>query len=115
MAWFKEAGGTSLVIPIEVRWNTHCDSLESYIKNWSILFEICEKNRESGSLDSDIAAKVMNVGLKRNAEDIVKLLKPIAVALDRTQSNNCKIAETVLIWKELEESLKNSVTATISF
>lgn len=102
-----EAGGTSLVIPIEVRWNTHCDSLESYLKNWTILFNICEENRDSRHLDNDIAAKVKNVGIKRSAEDIIKLLKPIAVALDKTQSNSCKIAETVLIWKELEERLEH--------
>lgn len=32
--WYKEDG--ELVMPLEVRWNTHCDVLESFVQNWSV-------------------------------------------------------------------------------
>lgn len=32
-ARYKEAGGKSLVLPLDVRWNIYCECLESYIVN----------------------------------------------------------------------------------
>ena len=44
-AWYHAEGGSALVLPLEVRWNSYCDSLESYVKNWSILTKVCEDHR----------------------------------------------------------------------
>ena len=48
----------------------HC--LSGYIGNWSVLIKVCEENHEE--IDKDISAKVNNLGLKRNVEDLVKRL-----------------------------------------
>ncbi|KAL7631609.1 UNVERIFIED_CONTAM: hypothetical protein RMT77_018088 [Armadillidium vulgare] len=52
----------------------------------------------------------MDTNLKRNAEDILKLSKNIAVALDRLQSDMCKsdmcnIGDATKVWKEVQDSL----------
>lgn len=74
------------------------DFLESYLKNWNILFNIIyESKRDSRSLDPEIASKVNNIGINRIAKDHIKLLKLIAVALDKNQSNKCKIANIIII------------------
>ena len=39
-ARYKAAGGKSLVIPHEIRWNTLTDCLDSYISNWPILVKV---------------------------------------------------------------------------
>lgn len=51
--------------------------------------------------------QVMNVSIKRNAEDLIEILQPIATALDFMEGNRCNIAACTLIWKDLERSLKN--------
>lgn len=93
-------------MPQEVRWNTMADCLESRIKNWPILMTICEENRDSADkIESSIASIVSNLGIKRSAEELLQRLKPIAVALDKVQRDNCTIADAVNIWKQLETDL----------
>ena len=96
----KGRKGVGLSLPLQVRWNTMCESLDSYIKNWSILMQIAEENRDS--IDEDIRSKIMNMGIKRNVEDLLLRLKPISVALDRVQRDSCSIVEAVHVWKKLE-------------
>ena len=48
-----------------------------------------------------ISKKVQDISIKRNAEDYLKRMKPIAVALDKVQSDTCKIRDAVEVWKEL--------------
>ena len=98
-ALLKQAGGSKLTMPIETRWNTLADSIESYLKNWTILFNICEEKREE--IDKDIIVKISNIGLKRSAEDLLKIMKPIAIHLDMLQSDTTKIADVVRIWIDL--------------
>lgn len=105
-AWYHAEGGSALILPLEVRWNTYCDSLESYIKNWSILTKVCEDHRSE--IDRDIANKILNIGLKRNVEDMIKNLKPVAEAIDNMQKNNCSLAECVFTWKKLELKLNEA-------
>lgn len=103
LAEYRKEGGHSLVLPQETRWNTMCDSLKSYISNWSIMMKICETHRQV--LDSVVHQKVTNVGLKRSAEDLLSRLEPIAEALDRVQRDGSSIADAVAAWKLLEEKL----------
>lgn len=53
-AWYEAAGGKALILPIEVRWNTYCDSLKSYINNWAILAKISEEYRSNPAFDKAI-------------------------------------------------------------
>jgi uncharacterized protein YuzB (UPF0349 family) len=105
-AWYHAAGGSALILPQDVRWNTLCDCLEAYIKNWSLIMKVCEEHRDA--IEGDIQNKVRNMGIKRNAEDLLKRLKPIAIALDSIQRDNCTIAKAVEIWKRLEKELEDA-------
>ena len=105
-AWYKAAGGKALVMPQDERWNTMADCLASYLPNWPIILQACEKHR--GEIDKNIANKVKNIGIKRNAKYFLNRLKPISVALDRVQSDTCVISETVQIWKDPEKTFKEN-------
>lgn len=102
-AKYREAGGSKLIIPQEVRWNTMADCVSAYLKNWPILVSVCEENR--CNIDSIVYNKVTNFGIKRNAEDLLKRLKPISIALDKMQQKDCTISTAVDIWKNLQEEL----------
>ena len=54
-ARYKAAGGKALVMPQDVRWNTMADCLESYLQNWPIILQVCEKHR--GEFNMNIADK----------------------------------------------------------
>lgn len=49
--------------------------------------------------------KIIDVNIKRNAEDFLKILKPIACALDNLQSQKTKLSDAVYIYKKLELDL----------
>lgn len=102
-AKYRQEGGNLLVMPQDVRWNTMSDCLDSYLTNWSKLMKICEDNRDK--IDATVKSKVANLGLKRTAEDLHARLSPIAVALDKMQSDTTMLAEAVEIWKELGGNL----------
>lgn len=108
-AKYKQANGSALKMPIEVRWSTMCQALESYVSNWVILFEISESFDE---IDQAIKSKIQNTGIKRNAEDLISRLRPIANALNDIQSDTCGLTDAVIIWKKLlsifEEGTHNS-------
>lgn len=110
-SWYKLAGGKKLVLPQDVRWNTLADSLESFLRNWPILVQVCEEHREN--IDKDVAKQVTNLSLKRNVEDYLQLLKPIAVALDKVQSNTCVISEAVEAWLSLYSTLKEHASRSV--
>ncbi|XP_073511582.1 uncharacterized protein [Phyllobates terribilis] len=106
-AALKRMGGTKLTLPQDVRWNSVVDCFEQYIKNWPILMTLCEENRDK--IDGTVTAKILNIGLKRNAEHMLSFLKPISQALNKIQKNSCFIADAVEIWKELSEHLKTEL------
>ena len=92
--------------------NTLSDCLKSYLDNWSVLLKVCDEHRDE--IVRNIAAKVKDFALKRNAEDYLQRMRPIAVALDRMQSDSCKISDAVHVWKKLEDDLKGITPTTNS-
>ena len=64
--------------------------------------KICEEHRHK--TDRIVYKKVVNVGLKRNAEDLLKWLGAIFYSIN-LDSKWC--AEAVHIWKNLETELKD--------
>lgn len=102
-ALYKASGVTKIPLPQDVRWNTLCDCLEGYITHWPVLARICEENREK--IDKDISSKVLNMGMKRNAEELLKRLKCVAVALDAMQRDSTTIADAVAIWKKMAKAI----------
>ncbi|KAG8125632.1 hypothetical protein E2320_020790, partial [Naja naja] len=103
-AALKRMGGTKLTLPQDVRWNSVVGYFEQYIKNWPILMTVCEQNEDK--IDGTVTAKILNIGLKRNVEHMLSILKPISEALNKIQKNSCFIADAVEIWKEMSEHLK---------
>lgn len=103
-AKYKNAGGSALKLPTDVRWNSVADCIESYVDNWHILSKICSENRTA--FETNITAKVNNINLKNNAQDYLKTLKLISVALDRVQKNFCVISEATEIWINLLEEFR---------
>jgi hypothetical protein len=102
-AKYKQEGCKALILPSDVRWNTMADCLEIYLKEWPKLVKICEENKDK--IDSIIYGKIMNMVIKQAAEEYLKILKPVAVALDKLQKNLTFISDAVEIWKELEDKL----------
>lgn len=101
----KNNNAPKLILPSEVRWNSFADALQRYLDSWPLLIAICEANKDQ--MDKHIQSLVSNLALKRNAEDYLSQLKPISVALDRSQKENCSIADTVSIFKKLKKKLKD--------
>ena len=79
--------------------NIHNDPLQCYLDNWAMILKVCEEHRDD--IDSKIAKKVRDIKIKRNAEDYLIPMKPIAVALDKVQSDS----EAVEVWKALEREI----------
>ncbi|XP_063222783.1 uncharacterized protein LOC134531131 [Bacillus rossius redtenbacheri] len=104
-AKYKQEGGQQLILPQDVRWNTTVDCLSAYIKYWPVLVKICEENRTA--INDNIYRKVMNVVIKRNAEDMLRCLKPVAIALDKVQKDSSTISTAVDVWKSLKQSLED--------
>ena len=82
------------------------DCLASYIQNWLVILQVCEKHL--GEIDTIIANKVKHIAIKRNAEDFLIRLKSILVALDHVQSDTCVISETVQIWNDMEKTFEEN-------
>ncbi|XP_067144541.1 uncharacterized protein [Centruroides vittatus] len=103
-AKYKDAGGKGLILPQDVHWNSLADCLESYIQNWPILMKVCDENRLV--IHKDIVAKVQNLEIKHDAEDLLTRLKIIAVALDKMQRNDCTISEGIELWFGVQNDLQ---------
>ncbi|XP_055845077.1 uncharacterized protein LOC129911335 [Episyrphus balteatus] len=99
-AKYKAEGGRSLIIPHEVRWNTLADCFQTYLSEWQTILKVCEENRNI--IASAIYQKVTNMMLKRSIEDLLKIYKPIAVALDSLQRTNASLSDAVEVFKQLE-------------
>lgn len=112
-ATYRQAGGRKLSLPSDVRWNSFSDCLEKYLSNWSIIVKVCDENRDK--ISKDVHLKVMNLGLKREAESMLEIMKPVAVALDTIQKNNCSLGDVVEVWKNLKEKLGNNSKISASF
>lgn len=105
-AWYKAAGGKKLPMVCEVRWNSVVDTLEGYISNWPKLLAVCEEHRDV--IEPNITKKVNDLAIKRNVEDVISFMKPIAVAVDKAQASNCSLADSVHIWLSLKDKLKEA-------
>ena len=110
-ACYKSPDGKKLVLPQEIGWNTLADSLQCYLEKWAIILKVCEEHRDT--INCTIAMKVQDIIIKRNAEDYLKRLKPIAVALDKVQSDGCKLSDAVEAWKALERDKDSLIPSVV--
>ncbi|KAL4083282.1 hypothetical protein QTP88_028611 [Uroleucon formosanum] len=98
-AKYKQAGGKTLILPSDVRWNTFSDCLQSYLENWHILSSVCSNNR--AAIDTTIIRKIEDMEMKRNAEDYFRKLKMISISLDKIQKYSCTLSDAIDVWKDL--------------
>ena len=64
---YRDAGGTGLVLPQEVWWNTSGDSIRVYLKNRGILVQVCQDHEDD--IDSAIFKIVNDVSVANNAQN----------------------------------------------
>ena len=57
---------------------------------------------------------VVDIQLKRLAEELLMRLKPISVALDKAQSDDSSISTAVHIWADLEKALLDNAEIGLS-
>lgn len=103
-AKYKEAGGKTFVLPLDEKWNTYCDYLESYILNWPILVKVCRENKSA--IDLNIRRKVNDLEIKTNAEGHLEIFKIISVALEKTQSNKYTLSEVCEVWIDMRKQFE---------
>ena len=58
------------------------------------------------NIDSKISKKVQDISIKRNSEDYLKGMKPIAIALD--------ISDAIEVWKELSHDMEASQSLNVA-
>ena len=94
----KEKGGRMPQIPVETRWNSWIDCLESYVQNHTIYLEI---RGEKPDFDKDVGRLIDNIGLKREAGTLLDKMKIFSISLDKLQSDNCSLSDAFCVWDSL--------------
>lgn len=98
---YKKMGGKKLLLPIDVRWNSIHDCLQSYLQNWHIISKLCSDNK--ALIDPFVLKIVQDTDFKDRVTTYSKKLYKIAVALDRMQSETTNLSEATNLWKGLLE------------
>lgn len=86
-------------IPGETRWKSQLMCLDSFIKNRSCYMKVVQDHEED--IDGTIARKIQDFNLFRNVRDLASQLRPVAVALDKCQADNCSLADACHVWLKL--------------
>ena len=94
-----------LISPVEVRWSTVCNSIRSYFSNRGILVQICQDHKSE--MEKEICKLVNDQKLVEEAEEFIKIMIPISIALARAQRDSSTIAIMDEIWYKLEQDLKH--------
>ena len=106
--WLKEKGSNKMKLPTDVRWNSVCDTLNSYLNCWPTLLSIVEEHRSE--IKPEIYRTITDISLTRNVEDYVKLLKPVAIALDSVQTAGINLSDSVAAWLKVGEELNEHLS-----
>ncbi|KAI6647091.1 hypothetical protein LOD99_8928 [Oopsacas minuta] len=77
-----------------------------------MILKVCEEHRDT--INGMIAMKAQNINIKRNAEDYLKRMTPIAVALDKVQSDSCKLSDAVGVWKALKRDMDSLMPSVVT-
>ena len=82
-ALLKTAKNPRPPLPVDTRWNSVADSLEYFTNYWSSITIIFEKTLKP----PDTLYRYMEeISVKRGAQDLLRIFKPIAVSLDKLKS-----------------------------
>ena len=83
--WVRQANIHQKKLPTDVRWNSTCETLDSYNKACPSLVTRDEEHRED--FKPDINRMVTDFALGKYVEDCLQVLTPIAKALDFVQKS----------------------------
>ena len=90
-------------IPVETRWNSWIDCLESYVKNHPLYLEI---RGELPGFAADVGKLIDNIGLKREVATLLDKMKILSVSLDKLQSDTCTLSEAFGVWDSLMRNVE---------
>ena len=84
--------------------------LKWYARNWNYIRQIISENAElfDRGKGKEVKKLVSDLALYQQNEDGIKILQPIASAIDAVQGNNVTLADGLNAWKELLNSFRNS-------
>lgn len=108
-AWLKEyPKSVKPQIPCYTRWNSQADCLESFVKNRPYYLQILDEHEDD--IDKAIIQIINNQMIFKEVKHLLLQTKPIAIALDLVQKENCTIADACDIWIDLtkEDNLMNT-------
>ena len=86
-------------LPCDTRWNSQLTCIETFIRNRPAYLTIVHEHEDA--TDSRIAQLVNDFNLYKQAKDMSMQLKPIAVDLDRLQSDKSGSADACHEWLSL--------------
>lgn len=91
-AWLKsQEGATRPILHNDTRWKGQLMCLDSYTKNRTYYIKFIQDY--PGEVDQAIVKKIMDMNLFRQVSDLAAMLRPVAAALDKSQSDNTTIAD----------------------
>ena len=86
-------------LPGDTQWKSQLSCLQSYLTNRPYIITISQEHADD--IDSQIAQKVLNVGIFRIVRNLVSQLQPVTMALDKAQRDNCNLADACDIFLSL--------------
>ena len=108
LGMLRERGGLTPQLPNDTRWTSQIICLEVFLKNHDKYAEIRDElyDRGDNTIPVNVGRIIDDRQLKRLAGDWLDMSKCFAVALDRLQSDNCSVGESIHIWLNLMKNEK---------
>ena len=108
----SQKGSVKPQLPVVTRWNSQLDCMHIYLINRPFLLIILAQHEDD--IDSSIGNLISNINLYGKAKYLHAQLQPIAISLDKLQSDESNIADTCEEYKLLEveelSSYKGKIT-----
>lgn len=107
-----KAGGSAMMLRGETRWKGEKDELECFKKNFLIMKRIAEEatNNEISSENKEL---MLSSNLLQQVDIELEILTPICKTIDKAQSRNGLLAESIEDWTNLQtpntQSIKNKM------
>lgn len=97
--WLEEKGGLVPQLPNDTRWNSHLACIKMFVSNYPKYVQIFSEQ----DCSSQITKVLDNVGILREANNLLKQLTFIGTSLDKLQSDSTFLADAVEIWQDVVE------------
>ena len=84
-------GSVKPQLPADTRWNSQLTCVETYIKNRPYMMLVLASSNDV--IEPRIINLIQIVGLFNEVKHLHKQLSPVALALDKVQSDKCSLAD----------------------